>query len=383
MNLHTLWDKATQNIVYWQDSQRLWADLSRLLAAHGASGTVLLPNAIGDDLHAIVQSLGLEAHYLPKIGNTGNCGLWFGADKAQADLLIVTHLDRPAFRVRDASAGILYPMCAIRVPVGGYTCAGKALRWQAGGVQVAAQGRMIFERDERGQDRIRFEPQTGDLAWHDWLTMDATPTLDAAGVIMGTGLDNCLGVQTCLGVAQALASLQAELSQAGLRVLIVFSDEEEGIPEAYFGHGAARLTGAIPQPRFGTIIADAHTVVPEGNLALGAGVGHGTVSAWSRGSVVPMNYVGLARALSEQVHPNYPNMVQLNTGYLSRSDDMALGRWSRILGMIGAPMTDAHTAHERAHLSDLPAAMRWLTLYSLACLRLDADLVRDFALDRL
>jgi len=113
---------------------------------------------------------------------------------------------------------------------------------------------------------------------------------------------------------------------------------------------------------------------------LGDGASHGNISAWSRGSVVPPNYLTLAIDLSTELNQQRSHTVQMNTGYLSRSDDMPLGRWTQILGMIGAPMTDAHTGHERASLSDLPSAMWWLSHFTLVTLALNTELVQTYAL---
>lgn len=372
--------EALDNNPHIRDRDQLWSALRRLLLAHAPSGGIALPGAILDDLMYLVNEAGLSERFLTTIGSTGNSAIWLGAEKAVPDIIVATHLDRPTFRVRSLEEGILYPMCAIRVPAGGYQTGAKALRFQDGRLIVGATGKIVFEH-RNGQDVIVFEAEHGSLEWYDVVTMDVIPMLED-GVITGTGLDNCLGVITVLATAISLFGVEAVLKAQNKRLLLVFTDQEEGIPDAYFGHGAARLTFAVPQPTYGCVIADAHTVNGPALIA-GHGTGHGTVSAWSRGSVVPPNYVSLAVALSAAVNAVRPNTVQMNTGYLSRSDDMALGRWSQILGMIGAPMTDAHTGHERAHLVDVPAAITWLTYYTLAVLRTVPDINQRYALHRL
>lgn len=385
--LHTLHDAlpglapALANNRYIHDRAARWQALERLLLAHAPSGAVALPGAIMDDLLALMSAAGLDRHFTPALGSSGNCGLWFGAEKAAPDIVVATHLDRPAFRVRSAPDGLLYPMCSIRVPAGGYRTGAKALRFVAGRLSVSATGRISFEQ-HAGQDVIRFEAEQGELAWYDVVTMAVPPQMDAAGIVTATGLDNCLGVLTVLAAGMVFQALEAALKAQDKRLLLVFTDQEEGIPDAFFGHGAARLTFAVPQPTYGCIIADAHTVNGD-SLIMGHGTGHGTVSAWSRGSVVPPNYIALALALSTELNAQQPGSVQMNTGYLSRSDDMVLGRWSQILGMIGAPMTDAHTGHERAHIDDLAGAITWLATYTLAALRLSPALNDRFALHRL
>jgi putative aminopeptidase FrvX len=185
---------------------------------------------------------------------------------------------------------------------------------------------------------------------------------------------------TLLGLAHTLSTQQYLLEAAHVRVMLAFTDQEEGIPEAYFGHGAARLTHYLPQPTLGCMVADGQTVQAEGPLVSQAGSGHGVVSAWSRGTVVPPNYVALAEDLAASVNAIYPRTVQINHGYLSRSDDMALGRWAPILGMIGPPMTGAHTAEEAAYMTDLQAAIRWISHYAVAALGLSTEMREAYTL---
>jgi hypothetical protein len=357
---------------YLNHQPTLWEALQRLLLAHGPSGGAWLPGAIVDDIEQLAASLGLRERFIRQIGATGNAGVWLGADKPINDVIVISHMDRPSFKVR--GDGTLYPVCANRFPDGRYTVGAKALRFMDGRLGVSARGTLVSERSA-GRDLLRFEAEAGqattqvswqDTLWQDTLTMDVPPTL-VEGVIRGTGLDNCLGVLTMLGAAAALASAEGAIRAKGKRVLFVFTDLEEGLPEAYFGHGAARLAYAVPPPTYGCLIADAHTAGADGP-ALGGGASHGHISAWGRGSFVAPNYLALAVGLAAQANTQRPGTVQLNTGYLSRSDDMALGRWTQILGMIGAPMIDAHTGHESGRLADVPPAIWWLAHFTGAVL---------------
>ncbi len=371
-------NEALQTSPIVNDSGLIWDYLRRLLLAHAPSGGCNLPGAIQDEITAMAQALGLADRYIPRIGSTGNAGIWLGADKPQADVIVVSHMDRPSFRVGPAADGSLYPICAFRFPAGAYRVPAKAVHFEGGRLTVGARGTLIAENSD-GQQTLRMEVEEGALHWYDTVLMDVEPTL-TNGVIQGTGLDNCLGVVTMLGAAAVLRNVENVLREHNRRCLFVFTDQEEGIPEAFFGHGAARLTYAVPPPAFGCIIADAHTVTPGGPLIFGNGASHGNISAWSRGSVVPPNYLALALDLSAELNMQRSHTVQMNTGYLSRSDDMVLGRWTQILGMIGAPMTDAHTGHERASLSDIPSTMWWLSHFTAAALALNPELVQYYAL---
>lgn len=369
---------ALTNHPFMTNADTLWQALQSLLTAHAPSGGAALPGAILDQVTAIIQQLGLTSQFVPHIGSTGNAGIWLGADKPGLDLLIIAHMDRPTFRVKSVADGILYPMCAIRFPEGGYRVSAKSLRFENGRLDVGARGTLIFEH-HNGREVVRMETTSGQLAWYDTIVVEAEPTL-TNGIIQGTGLDNCLGVISVLGAAFALKQIEDTLKAQDRRCLLVFSDQEEGVPDAYFGHGAARLTFTVPQPAYGCIVVDGQTVMPEGPLVMGNGTGHGTVSAWSRGAVVPPNYVRLAVDLAESVNQSLPGTVQMNTGYLSRSDDMPLGRWAQILGMIGPPMTDPHTGYERAQIADVQSAIRWLSYFATATLNLDPVMGHKYAI---
>jgi len=341
-----------------------WEALARLLRAHAPSGGAGLPNAIGPLIGQLAAELGLSEGWMPRLGATGNAALWLGQPRPRADLLIAAHMDRPSFRVREAARGTLYPICANRFPDGLYSAQAKALRFRADeGLIVAARGQLISQRGPQG-DSLTFENREGHLAWHDLVTLEAEPRLDEGGVVHGTGLDNSLGV---LAALLAAAHLRRVLP-ADLGVLFVFTDQEEGDPQAFFGHGAARLAYALPPPRLGTIILDAHGMLADGPLIGGQGASHGTISAWGRGSIVPPQAMALALDLAQVVNTWRPATVQFNTGYMSRSDDLALGRWSQILALIGPPMRDAHTAHESAHLADMGHAGLWLACFCAALL---------------
>jgi hypothetical protein len=240
--------------------ERVWGQLVRLLTARAPSGGCLLPGAIGGVVADLAEELGLKEDFIPEIGSSGNPGISLGARVDAVDIVITAHIDRPSFRVRDVTlgdGGLLYPICADRFPEGEYRAQALALRWEPGeGLTVGARGQFIAQRGTGG-DHYRFVNQEGQLAAHDVITLDATPTL-IDGAITGTGLDNCLGALSALHAAHILKGVEGVLTQAGRRIVIAFTDLEEGVPTAFFGHGAARLMGALPQPRIGAIVCDGH-----------------------------------------------------------------------------------------------------------------------------
>jgi hypothetical protein len=348
---------------------REWQHLTRLLNALAPSGGCLLPGAIGGVVAALADELGLKDNFIPEIGSSGNPGIRIGAAIHEVDVVITAHIDRPSFRVRDVSpeGGELYPICADRFPEGEYRAQALAMRWEPGeGLIVGARGTFVAQKGANG-DHYRFINHEGQLAYYDVVTLAATPQL-VDGVMTATGLDNCLGTLSALYAARILKSAEGALTAAGHRIVIAFTDLEEGVPTAFFGHGAARLMSALPQPRVGAIVCDAQSV-NAGINEMGLGASHGTASAWGRGSYAPPNFHRLAVDLAASVNARYPATVQINHGYQSRSDDLGLSRWTRVLGMAGPPMINAHTAEEMAHLSDVPRTAAWLAAFTLGCIQ--------------
>ena len=87
------------------------------------------------------------------------------------------------------------------------------------------------------------------------------------------------------------------------------------------------------------------------------------VSGYGRGSVIPLEYQGLATDLAEEVNGSRPGTVKLNYGYVSRSDDMLLSLNARCLGLTGVMLENAHTTEETVAPADLAAAVRWISAF--------------------
>jgi putative aminopeptidase FrvX len=368
-----------KNLSALNNSEELWQALRRLLLAHAPSGGANLLGGIGDDIAVLADGLGLRDRTRTHFGSTGDMVIWLGAEKA-ADVVIVSHMDRPSFRVQSLEDGLLYPISANRFPAGEYRVAAKAVRFQRGRLLVSAAGMLISHKTDTSST-LHFEAKRGKLGWQDTILLDVNPVC-SGGNVMGSGLDNCLGVLTTLLAAAALKSIESLLVNRDRRCLFVFTDQEEGPPDAFFGHGAARLTHALPPPTYGCIVVDAHTAGPGLTPQLSGGASHGLASSWGRGSIVPPNFQSLAVELAEGMNEAYPGTVQINSGYLSRSDDMILSQWTRILALIGPPMTDPHTGYEAARLSDIQSSVWWLTYFVAATLNLVPELTPRYALGR-
>lgn len=339
--------------------------LSRLLAAHAPANGCHLPGAIGEVIQTMAHEWGLALSADPRIRSTGNLALEMGADKAEIDLVITAHMDRPSFRALSLADGAVYPLCAIRIPHDGYVSPAKAVRFQNGMMTVGARGSMHIQ-EMGGGHHIRFQAERGALDWGDTILMDAIPQRRGNHVI-GAGLDNAVGVLLALLSARALDPFAARRRQ---KILLAFTDQEEGPPVGLFGQGAARLAHAIPPPRLGFINIDGHNA---DGAALGAGASHAFVSGRGRGSVAPLDYQSRAESLAQAVNRRRPNTVQLNYGYVSRSDDMLLSLWSRCLALIGVPLAQAHTSEERAALDDMLSALYWICAFVSHILEEDAQ----------
>jgi putative aminopeptidase FrvX len=221
----------------------------------------------------------------------------------------------------------------------------------------------------------------GKLAWQDTVLMDVNPVREGDAVV-GAGLDNSLGVLVTLLAAAVLRGIEQVLRDRERRCLFVFTDQEEGSPDSFFGRGASRLTHFLPPPAYGCVVVDAHNSGPGLHPKPGQGASHGAVSGWGRGAIVPPNYHSLAVDLAAKVNAERPDTVQMNNGYLSRSDDMVLSRWTRVLAMIGPPMADPHTGYESARLADIQSSVWWVSFFLAAALNLAPELAPRYSLGR-
>lgn len=361
-------------------TEPLWDMLKRLLAAHAPTGGANLLGGIGDDIAVLSDGLGLRDRTISHLGSTGNAAIWLGSDKITPDLVIVAHMDRPSFRVRDLQKAELFPLCANRFPEGDYRIPAKAVRFERGRLVVRAEG-MLVSHKSSGTETLHFEVKHGQLSWQDTILIDVYPALDGDTVI-GAGLDNSLGVLTTLVTAAVLRGVENVMRERERRCLFVFTDQEEGPPDGIFGHGAARLAHALPPPTYGCVIVDAQNAGPGLVPQLGSGTSHSAASKWGYGAIVPPNYHALAVDLAESVNAGRSGTVQMNTGYLSRSDDTILGQWTRILGLSGPPMTNPHTGQESARLGDIQDGVWWLAYFLTAVLNLVPELTPRYALGR-
>lgn len=341
----------------------IFSRLSRLLAAPAPANSCALPGAVGEVIIALAEELGLSC---APVGSTGNLAAEVGDRAAPLDLLVTAHMDRPCFRVRNLAEATLYPLCAIRVPGDGYACAAIALRYIDGRVSSAAHGEMRFE-GQRGDYRIRFRAEQGELRPGDTVMMRCAPTL-RDGLVSGAGLDNAIGVLLGLLSAYALQEYAADAT-AGRRVLFAFTDQEEGPPIGLFGQGASRLAHALAPPRLGFINIDGHNIDETSSHLPGVGASQAFVSGDGRGSVAPMDVQAGTESLAAAVNQARPGTVRLNYSYVSRSDDMLLSAWTRCLGLTGVIVAQAHTTEETAALDDIVSAAHWIPAYVLAALK--------------
>ena len=359
------------NDTTYTDVDQLFERLSGLVNAHAPANGCHLPGAIGDVIRSTANEFGLKLSTNPQILATGNLAIEIGANKREIDLVITAHMDRPSFRVLSEAEGTLYPICAIRIDGDEYVTSAKAVHFENEEISTTANGKIIIRKD--GDDhQINFQTESGYLNWSDTVLMDTIPQRQDDKMI-ATGLDNSSGTLLALLSARVLHSFSALLEQWNQKILIVFTDQEEGPPTGLFGQGAARLSHAIPPPRLGFINMDAHNVDATAGMIPGVGVSHAFVSGLGRGSVIPLDYQALAQSIARIVNEQRPNTVKLNYGYVSRSDDMLLSLWSRCLGLIGVPLANAHTTEETISLKDMVDAVYWIPTFIMTLLDTHSD----------
>jgi len=350
----------------YTDVDQYFAHLSQLVEAHAPANGCQLNGAIGDTIRSLADELGLTLSTDPRITATGNLAIEIGAQQDNIDLVITAHMDRPSFRVLSLMDSTLYPICAIRIEGEEYIADAKAVRYQDGEMVVSARGQIIIK--SKGDDyEMTFQTTEGQLHWGDTVLMDTVPQRQGE-LMIATGLDNATGVLLGLLSASILQSFADDLKEHNHKVLVVFTDQEEGPPIGLFGQGAARLSSAISPPRLGFMNLDAHNMdATVGNIPNG-GISHAFVSGRGRGSVVPLDYQALAESLAGTINDQRPNTVNLNYGYVSRSDDMLLSLWSRCLGLMGVPLAHAHTTEETISLNDMVSAIHWISMFIMTVL---------------
>ena len=84
---------------FLKSNEVLWGHLRDVLNANAPSGGAWLPGAIREVIGRIAYQYGLGEHFIAQIGATGNAGMALGADKPVYDVIVLAHMDRPAFRV--------------------------------------------------------------------------------------------------------------------------------------------------------------------------------------------------------------------------------------------------------------------------------------------
>ena len=353
----------------YTDINQHFERLSQLVEAHAPANGCQLKGAIGDRIRSMVDEFGLRLSTDPRILSSGNIALEIGAEKADSDLVITAHMDRPSFRVLSEADSTVYPICAIRIAGDEYTTDAKAVRFQDDEMTVTARGKLVITSNN-GDYHMTFQAEEGQLNWGDTVLMDAVPQRQGE-LMIATGLDNVIGVLLALLSARVLQSFSDDLKKQGQKILVVFTDQEEGPPTGLFGQGAARLSAAIPPPRLGFINIDAQNVDATAGNVLNVGVAHAFVSGRGRGSVVPLDYQALAESTAQTINTQRPQSVNLNYGYVSRSDDMLLSLWSRCLGLIGVPLANAHTAEETISLNDVVSAVHWIPAFIMTVLNVN------------
>jgi len=353
-----------------KEPDQTWALVRDFMDAHSPTASIALPGTIIDTLTANVEKMGLTDHYASNFNGTGNAAILLGEKKDHIDVLIDAHLDKPTFGVaeieetRHTRRATLFACCANRFPTGIYRVSAKVLRYDETrqAVTVCGRGEIVSHREKNTGDRLFFEPNEGEIDYTDMVALDVPPRLENM-TITGSGVDDASGVTVVLVTASIIKAIEPLLKSKSLNCLFTFSDNEEWPPESFFSLGASKTTFSLEPPTFGSIVVDVHQADEGYHIKLGRGLSCGFISAQGKGAAVPLNYQRLTTALIADLAMQEPGIAQHNTSYFSRSDDYALIRWSRILGLFGIPALNIHRGNEEGHLGDVRGGIILLSHY--------------------
>jgi len=175
-------------------------------------------------------------------------------------------------------------------------------------------------------------------------------------------LDNPAGVAACILAILALKQLKDDLS-----VGFVFTDEEEGPSEsnATFARGAKRLRDRISIPEL-CVVVDGHDVASDDSISRAAL--YAEKSSNCRGTVVPPHLYNAFRKLLDESEKTGIE-VKENTGYVSRSDDVACYEMTKNVLLVGYAVNNPHfnlavpTASLRA-IVNLSKIIAWIALHA-------------------
>jgi hypothetical protein len=218
-----------------------------------------------------------------------------------------------------------------------------------------------------------FRPSGGRLSYSDTVTLD-TPLYRQHDLARGTGVGNCASVLMALGAAAVLRQIEEALLERDRRCVFVFWDRQGGWPYAYSTRGAlSRMT-----PALGSVVVDGH-LVGQAGVEVDAGVACAMHATGLPHMLVPINYQQLTADLMDALNQVRAGSVQLDAGYLP---GIEADSWqSRVLGLLGPPVTDSFMEPEQVSLG-ISNPCIWLSLYLVSVLNLVPDIVAHYSLGR-
>lgn len=389
MLLNQLWQAipalqaAFEDQALVEDREKVWVLLRRLITAPAPSGGVTLPGAIFDELTDIAAAFGLADRLEADLAGMGSSGLWLGVEKDRADLVALTHLDRPSFRVHsleEAQNPVLFSLvvpspvkAAVRLPA-------RALRYDPdqGQLVTAARGQLfsLLDHDDGDEALWVFQVQSGTVSCLDTVTLDFAPTRQG-DVIQGSGLDNAAGVLMALGAAALLRQAEQSLLEQNRRCLFLFCDQH--LAEAGVGH---RPGGAVSSwPVLGSVIVNVQPIYRTPVLRHGAGVGYAFASAGENGLIVPPHYQRLTHDLAQAFGDFTPQPIAQSHCRAAVHGYSRLVR-GRTLGLFGPSLSYTAQGMEQVSLRDVQAGIGWLACFLGLALNLVPEVVARYALDR-
>mgnify|MGYP000157998197 CR=1 FL=1 len=191
----------------------------------------------------------------------------------------------------------------------------------------------------------------------------------------GAGLDNAAGVLCVLGAAGVLRMVEESMLEHDRRCLFVFPDRRTAGLQQIVGRG--QLASA---PLLGTVVVEGQAVDPAQAIQYEAGIGYAFHS--SGGVMVPMNYQALTHDLALDFAQFRPAAAQYNAVHHTLVGREQRVNHSRVLGLMGPPLSRPHAGQEIVFMKDIQSSVWWLSCTLALMLNLVPSVTESYMLGR-
>ncbi len=282
-------------------------------------------------------------HFTENYRQTGNSFLQVGERPPR--LIFSAHGDEFSYLTGDRNEDGGYPLqpfCSDRTTID-YQAV--AMRYHAASHTLKPVARGIIKRIGPDNGPV-FYPTEGTVMLGDRLVYHH-PLQKKSDILFGS-LDNAGSVAACLLAALILLKLAPDTP-----VAFAFTDEEEGPPalNASFARGARRLAHQQDLPPL-VVNVDGHNI--SNGCQISKGASFAQASSGAKGAVTPPHLYAAFQSLAVKM-AEVGILLQENTGYVSRSDDVAWMEVTPNILLLGFPLDNPHfnQAPPSASLGDL------------------------------